>query len=73
MSCTGCGNKIVKGAIGIAKVVARVDKLTESEIVNRYAECMDCTDNNCGLCNLCKCVIPLKIRVGSESCPKGNW
>lgn len=60
-----------------ARAVARffkrpelVPMLVETE---RDMRCLQCPANERGQCQLCTCVIALKTKFSTESCPAGRW
>lgn len=75
--CEGCGKsliqKILSGTVGIGKAVLGVDKTPESVMDDRYDICNSCEFNRRGVCSVCDCIVPLKILVGGEECPKQKW
>lgn len=48
------------------------DKITANE---RYRVCKECDKfiNLTKQCSICKCFMPLKVRLAFEECPKGKW
>ncbi len=81
----GCGckavDKVINGAVGIAKSVTGVGVATEAEVEGRRVICRQCEhaipcNNNNGkkcVCAKCGCRLKHKTRVASESCPLGKW
>lgn len=83
MGCA-CAEKIARGAIGLAKAAARIDRADESTISTRRDRCRNCphatrnvdriNEPSKGLttfsrCELCGCVIVAKTAIASERCP----
>lgn len=56
-------------------------KTTQSEIIDRYSICMDCSDFNKDKseCNICGCAISTKSKFlnklawADQECPIGKW
>jgi len=56
-------------------------KTTQSEILDRYSICMDCSDFNRhkSECNICGCAISKKSKFlnklawADQECPAGKW
>lgn len=40
---------------------------------DRLKICKECKYNNNGMCMDCLCVIKLKVKIKSTSCPQGKW
>ena len=83
MSC-GCKNKaskIVRGAVGLAKFVGRVQFASDETIAKRRDICRQChsaklcpgtSDRYC-TCSVCGCLLKAKTSLANESCPIGSW
>lgn len=76
--CQTCGQKIISGAIGLAKVAAQamgipIDQAPRKLQAARLRVCTPCDQNAGGICADCKCVIAAKVRVASEDCPRKLW
>ena len=41
----------------------------------RYAVCLECEEFRpwAKQCKVCKCIMPIKVRIPSMSCPLGKW
>jgi len=72
MSCSSC-RRIVRGAVGIVKVAAGVDRTRDGDLRTRLALCALCTSRRGTKCGLCRCYVEVKARVASEDCPAGLW
>lgn len=46
---------------------------TEDQIAARTATCATCPLNANGSCSACGCGLAAKIRLKSQTCPKGMW
>jgi hypothetical protein len=69
---------IAKGAKGVGKALARIDRPTDELIEQRTEKCQACPEAVLRLgmlkqCRICKCATWAKIRNASEHCPLGNW
>lgn len=67
-----------KGAAGVVKAVARIDRPTDTTIAARAAVCGACEHAvlKAGVlkkCELCGCALWAKIRNAAEECPAGKW
>lgn len=79
MSC-GC-NKIVRGAVGLAKAALGVDAVPRETSTARREICLACDRSrvvSVGVgkvrqCDECGCVIAAKVKIASERCPLGKW
>lgn len=74
--CSTCG-KIVKGAIGLAKVAAQavgipIDVAGRKVEALRLKVCTACAPG-ATLCPSCDCIIAAKVKLASEACPLGKW
>ena len=69
--------KFAKGVPGAIKANFGADQSSLTVIQSRRAICNDCDLYDFGICNPdkggCGCVLAWKVRVKSESCPKGKW
>lgn len=67
--------KIAKGAVGITKSVAGIDRATNETIRDRKAICKTCPEFNAKLnkCKKCGCALQHKLRINGEKCPLGKW
>ena len=51
----------------------------QKELINklskdRLAICRDCPSfNKLRICNECKCIMPLKVKIPNAKCPLGKW
>lgn len=81
MGCCEKVKHVAKGAIGISKVLAGVDRPARHIIDQRLKACTGipiggsscCPFYRRGKCQKCGCWIALKAKVGAESCPMGRW
>lgn len=64
---------ITSGAVGSARAVLGIDRASDEEIEKRWSICSKCEFHKHWQCLECGCVVSLKIKVASESCPKGFW
>lgn len=41
----------------------------------RYAICLECEEFRrwAKQCRVCKCIMPIKVRIPSMACPLGKW
>jgi len=39
----------------------------------RIAICYSCKHNIDNKCNLCKCILELKVKWSTENCPENKW
>lgn len=70
----GCGQRIARGVVGLAKAALGVDKADDAEIERRLSLCLACEHVKATLgvvnrCDLCGCAIKAKIRIKGEACP----
>jgi hypothetical protein len=96
MGCN-CNNKtwvipnprqVVKGVIGLGKVVIGADRVTDGIVKTRRDICRNCPEStkderlknhiSKGLtafsqCKLCTCFIKSKTILTTETCPLGKW
>lgn len=40
---------------------------------SRFAICDSCPQKKFGRCEICGCIIGMKVRYTGSSCPKGKW
>lgn len=87
--CGGCGSKIVRGGIGLAKAgLAHATGIGQASLQvykDRLRTCWHCDKAQpltvAGIpiigkkeqCAECKCVIKAKAAIASERCPLGKW
>lgn len=45
----------------------------EKTVNYRLLHCNICDKNKFGICRVCNCVITLKTKLKSESCPENKW
>lgn len=69
--------KFAKGVPGAIKANFGADQSPLMVIQNRREICNNCDLYDFGICDQdkggCGCVLAWKVRVASESCPKGKW
>lgn len=92
MTCEKCRagwsvDKVVSGAVGLAKVVTGIDRADDDLTAQRLAVCAICEEIVRVLdgmpsgadvmigdsCRACGCLLRAKTRIGAESCPLGRW
>ncbi len=56
--------------MGLYQDVQNKMSLSQSD---RLKICKKCKYNNNGMCMDCFCVIKLKVKIKSTSCPQGKW
>ena len=64
---------LVRGAVGVAKAALGVQAASDETVRSRWAACLACDAHDCGRCTECGCFTGAKVRVASESCPRGVW
>ncbi len=78
----GCCGKIIKGAAGLAKAAAGIDKADSRTIAARRAACLQCEHlhqdgrlrmSTGAICWECRCFLIAKTRIAGETCPIGKW
>lgn len=77
-SCTSCGGTLIDRAKRLA--AAAVDfwkdgmRIADShEQETRYGICTECPIRHGSTCGDCGCIIALKVKARSSSCPRGRW
>ena len=87
--CPGCGallTKLIKGGMGWAKALLKVDQVSPEVATARKALCLLCPSKcyDFGICRDdlpdrtayqqgCGCVLALKVTQASEECPHRHW
>lgn len=71
--CCGKTKRLIKGAVGLAKAHAGIDKADDETVSERFRQCLACEHHDHGKCGKCGCWIGPKIRVKGEACPVGRW
>ena len=87
--CAGCGSllsKLIKGGMGWAKALLKVDQVSPDVAAARKALCLLCPSKcyDFGICRDdlpnktayqqgCGCVLALKVTQASEECPHRHW
>lgn len=75
----GILQKVVNGAVGIAKAVTGTDRPSEEVIAHRSQICNGCPRRDTmpvlgvPICGVCNCIINAKIVIASQSCPLNYW
>jgi len=69
----GITSMISRGAVGLAKSFLHIDRPSEEVIEKRWAICENCEFYKHWQCTVCGCIASQKVKVASESCPKGYW
>lgn len=70
---------IKSGIVGLGKVAIGIDSAEPETVERRMATCRECPSGlyRDGFCAFsqggCGCLIRAKVRVRSESCPRGHW
>ena len=69
---------IIKKAGTFAKAVVRhaadgFARADDDEVAKRQATCDECPANRDGECQLCGCLVNLKVTWRSERCPMEMW
>ena len=72
------GNRLIRGAAGIAKAAIGRNKVDGIVMMRRWALCGDCPHavKVAGIvqtCGLCGCILRAKIRLAGEQCPADKW
>ena len=80
--CSETVQRIVHGAVGLAKVALRLDLAAPEVIRDRRDACRLCPHSTkrerngitlVSRCLKCQCLIGPKSRLASEECPVGRW
>lgn len=69
-------DQFFKGVKGLVKSSLGIDLASEETIKKRKEVCYKCEyliKQTFLKCGICKCYISAKVRIKSESCPKGFW
>jgi hypothetical protein len=45
----------------------------EQMMLDRWRACRECPELHAGVCGKCGCVMKLKVRLSTASCPIGMW
>lgn len=71
--------ELVHGVIGAGKALLGIDRAPDAFVRERIQRCAGgggvaaCNKLRGLFCEECGCIVSLKVRVGSESCPIGRW
>lgn len=63
-------------AATVAEVKSRVsgsDPLPAGEPDRRLRICGSCPHSSGGICQICHCVIAVKVHYRTQDCPQGRW
>lgn len=64
-------------AIQALKEIAtgRADYVTEAQYLTRLRICSECPHKNkiVNVCNVCKCILPIKAKLARAACPDRRW
>jgi len=75
--CTGCGlaklKRLITGSVKLLKSELGIDGTSTDELEMRKKICLGCEFYDFGVCTDCGCFLSAKVRLKSESCPKGRW
>lgn len=59
--------------MGVLALLNRKDRVTPDVEARRALDCQMCGFHRGIICAKCGCVVRLKIKVRSETCPDGRW
>ena len=87
--CGTCGQGVIQtvahGVAGLAKAALQIDRTPPSLMELRVRQCVGhptggedaiepCPAFKAGFfCEDCGCIVAAKLRVASETCPRGRW
>lgn len=90
-TCSSCnrswGDKIVHGAVGLAKNILHIEQVDDATRKSRLAQCASCDDlkrhhpalpkgadvSLLDACVNCGCIVREKVKLENERCPKEKW
>ena len=63
-----------KATVDEARAAIRGDEpVPAAEVSRRLGLCRSCQNLDSGICRVCSCIVEIKARYRTQSCPQGRW